>query len=552
MNAEQLLQHYERIADAADAVARLRRFILDLAVRGKLVPQDLNDEPASDLLKRIAKEKARLVKAGEIKRDKLLESPSVGDLDIDLPTRWSVACLSDIAVCLDYRRVPINGTEREARIKGKPQEILFPYYGATQQQGWIDDYLFDGEFVLLGEDGVPFHDPLRAKAYLVTGKSWVNNHAHVFQAILTSPRFLVHYLNVFDYAGRVVGATRSKLNQAQAVTIPVPLPPLAEQGRIVAKVDELMALCDRLEIARAGREATRDRLSTASLARLNTPDPDPAVFARDARFTLDNLAALTARPDQIKQLRQTILNLAVRGKLVTQDPKEVASLPASKALAFEEPFVIPPNWTWTAFGSVVELENGDRSKNYPNRHECVDKGVAWINTGHILPGGSLSLQHMHYISRKKFDSLGGGKIRPNDLVYCLRGATFGKTAFVDPFIEGAIASSLMIIRPGSNIDRRFTFLFLTSPFGRQQLLRFDNGTAQPNLSSANVKKYFVPLPPLAEQRRIVASVDQLMSLCDRLEASLTEGATARRRLLEALLAQALALKSENIQQEAAQ
>lgn len=209
--------------------------------------QDPTDESASELLKRIAMEKARLVKAGEIKREKPTESPSAGDLKIDLPAGWSLVSLSEIAVCLDYRRVPINGTEREARIAGKPEEVLFPYYGATQQQGWIDEYLFDGEFVLLGEDGVPFHDPLRTKAYLITGKSWVNNHAHVFQGILTLPRFLVHYLNVFDYAGRVVGATRAKLNQAQAVTIPVPLPPLAEQHRIVARVDELMALLDKLE-----------------------------------------------------------------------------------------------------------------------------------------------------------------------------------------------------------------------------------------------------------------------------------------------------------------
>ncbi|MFN7610005.1 MAG: restriction endonuclease subunit S [bacterium] len=118
---------------------------------------------------------------------------------------------------------------------------------------------------------MPFHDPLRTKAYLISGKSWVNNHAQVFQGILTSPRFLVHYLNVFDYAGRVVGATRAKLNQAQAVTIPVPLPPLAEQHRIVAKVDALMALCDRLEASLAATAATRRRLLDALLAEALAP-----------------------------------------------------------------------------------------------------------------------------------------------------------------------------------------------------------------------------------------------------------------------------------------
>ena len=116
---------------------------------------------------------------------------------------------------------------------------------------------------------------------------------------------------------------------------PFPLPPLAEQHRIVAKVDELMALCDRLEAARAEREATRDRLTAASLARLNAPDPE--TFQADARFALDALPALTTRPDQIKQLRQTILNLAVRGKLVPQDPNDEPASELLKRIAGRRP-----------------------------------------------------------------------------------------------------------------------------------------------------------------------------------------------------------------------
>jgi len=146
---------------------------------------------------------------------------------------------------------------------------------------------------------------------------------------------------------------------------------------------------------------------------------------------------------------------------------------------------------------------------------------------------------MHYITEEKFATLSGGKIRPNDLVYCLRGATFGKTAFVEPYQRGAIASSLIIIRPGESIDRRCTYIYLTSPIGREQLRRFDNGTAQPNLSSASVKRYQIPLPPLAEQHRIVAKVDELMALCDRLEAALSTADTTRARLLESLIHEAL-------------
>ena len=112
------------------------------------------------------------------------------------------------------------------------------------------------------------------------------------------------------------------LNQKILLDLSFGLPPLPAQHRIVAKVDELMVLCDRLDAARAGREATRERLTKASLARLDTPDPDPAVFRRHAAAALDNLAPLTARPEQVTALRQTILNLAVRGKLVEQDPDD--------------------------------------------------------------------------------------------------------------------------------------------------------------------------------------------------------------------------------------
>ena len=318
MNAERLLEHFEQISEAPDAVARLRRFILDLAVRGKLVEQDPEDEPAAELLHKIRQQKKRMALSGEIKKAKedWFAAPSYQGMKV--PGGWTQCRLDEVAVCLDYKRKPVNGSERQRRIEGKTQEDLFPYFGATQQQGWIDDYIFDDELVLLGEDGVPFFDMLRAKAYVISGKTWVNNHAHVFLPILTQAAYLTHYLNVFDYSGRVVGATRSKLNQAKAVDIPNPLPPLAEQHRIVAKVDELMALCDQLEASRHQREQGRERVIAATLQRLNQPVQDPASFRNDARFALQVLPSLTTTTAQIKQLRQTILNLAVRGKLVEQ------------------------------------------------------------------------------------------------------------------------------------------------------------------------------------------------------------------------------------------
>jgi len=292
MNAIRLLEHFERISDAADAVPRLRRFVLDLAVRGKLVPQAVS--MGGDIASNAAEPNPREMRGR--KRNDEVSKATAEDFPFPLPPSWRPMRLAHVAECLDHLREPINSEQRTARIAGKAPEHLFPYYGATQQQGWIDGYLFDEPLVLLGEDGVPFFDALKPKAYVIQGKTWVNNHAHVFRATSVAHRFLCHYLNVFDYTGRVAGATRAKLNKSKAIDIPIPLPPLAEQHRIVAKVDELMAVCDRLEAAQVEREARRDRLVSASLARVTDPDSDDANSATtSARFQLDQLARLTTR-----------------------------------------------------------------------------------------------------------------------------------------------------------------------------------------------------------------------------------------------------------------
>jgi len=163
-----------------------------------------------------------------------------------VPRGWTEAPLEALVDILDSARVPLNATEREKRIEGKPAHALFPYYGATGQVGEIDDFLFDEPLILLGEDGVPFFDRLRRKAYLVQGKCWVNNHAHVLRAIDAGAdrRYVAGYLNMFDYNGFVTGSTRLKLTQAAMRSIPVSLAPLPEQKRIADKLDALFARVD--------------------------------------------------------------------------------------------------------------------------------------------------------------------------------------------------------------------------------------------------------------------------------------------------------------------
>ena len=213
------------------------------------------------------------------------------------------------------------------------------------------------------------------------GEANISQHVAIIRTAIDGPQRFLHWLVLSPYFQAFVfdeqtGAGRGGLPKYKMDRIPVALPPLAEQHRIVAKVEKLLALCDRLEAARAGREATRERLAAASLARLNAPDPDPATFRDHAAFALDNLVPLTTRRAQIMALRQTILNLAVRGKLVEQNPndepapellkqiavekarlvkageiKKTGELPAFKSNEF--PFDLQPEWRWARFGQLL-------------------------------------------------------------------------------------------------------------------------------------------------------------------------------------------------------
>ena len=162
----------------------------------------------------------------------------------DLPSNWTLEPLGNACAILDFKRIPINSKERHERKRGKTDSELFPYYGATGQVDVIDGYLLEGEHILLGEDGAPFLDPFRDKAYIVDGKFWVNNHAHILKAY-GSNRYLSHYLNALRYEDHVSGTTRPKLTKGALTSIPVALPPLKEQHRIVERIEILFDEIDR-------------------------------------------------------------------------------------------------------------------------------------------------------------------------------------------------------------------------------------------------------------------------------------------------------------------
>jgi type I restriction enzyme, S subunit len=556
MNSAQLLTHFHRLAEAPDAIPRLRRFILDLAVRGKLVPQNPKDEPAAKLLQRIQTEKERLVKEGKMKKGDALPNVDAKELAFRLPAGWCATRLEEIAACLNYMREPINGTEREQRITGKTQAELYPYYGATQQQGWIDEFIFDEELILLGEDGVPFFDDLRPKAYLISGKSWVNNHAHVFRGILVSNLFVLHCLNTFDYTGRVAGATRGKLNKSKAVEIPIPLPPLAEQRRIVAKVTDLMGLCDRLEAAQAEREQQRDRLAAATHAGLSTTE------TQHSSFFLRHFPQLTTRPDQIPKLRQTILNLAVRGKLLPQDPKDESATAQLKSIhrsrrvrrkvekidesSLETPlFKLPQSWSWTIVDQIAadhenSITDGPFGANLKTAHYIDSPGYRVIRLQNI-GRSTFRGEHVAFVDEERYRRLSKHHVYSGDLVVA---------GLVDPLVRCCILPEeigpamvkadcyRLAVHP--EVEAGFVMLYLNSSPAQAYAAAHHHGMTLIRIGLGNFRAIPIPLPPLAEQRRIVAKVEELMALCDQMETKLHRTQTESRRLLASVLHETLA------------
>ena len=214
-------------ADLQTIIKQTKSKILDLAIHGKLVPQAPNDEPAIELLKRINPD----------------FTPCDNGHYTQLPDGWVACRLEQVAEILDNLRKPINASERESRIKNRKIDELYPYYGATGQVGLIDDYVVNGHYLLLGEDGAPFLDKNAIKAYSISGKGWVNNHAHILSPKIDF-EFLQYSLNQIDYSEYVNGSTRLKLTQTDMRSIKIMLPPLAEQERIKSKIQALFSQLD--------------------------------------------------------------------------------------------------------------------------------------------------------------------------------------------------------------------------------------------------------------------------------------------------------------------
>jgi type I restriction enzyme S subunit len=362
-------------AGSVYGIKKLRELILELAVRGKLVPQDEKDEPASELLKRIAAEKAKLIAESKIKKSKPLSLITDKEKPFELPKRWEWIRFGDALLSRDEDRIPVSSDERQFR-KGE-----YDYYGASGVIDKTDKYLFDKPLLLIGEDGANLINRSTPIAFIARGKYWVNNHAHVLDGISEDfLRYIELYINAIDLKPYVTGTAQPKMNQSKMNDIVLGLPPEAEQHRIVAKVDELMALCDQLENQHSNAAVAHEKLVSHLLGTL-TQSQNAEDFNTHWQRISEHFDTLFTTEASIDALKQTLLQLAVMGKLVPQDPNdETASAllkriqaekaklvaegkikkakPLAEITEEEKPFILPNGWEWVRKNEVFAFLNG--------------------------------------------------------------------------------------------------------------------------------------------------------------------------------------------------
>ena len=558
MNAELLLEHFHRLGDAPDALPRLRRFILDLAVRGKLVDQSAKDEPASLLLKKIAKARNEALESGVIKKLPHPKPVAQEEIPFAVPSGWEVCRMVSVASKLGAGSTPRGG-------KAVYQNEGVPFL--RSQNVYNDSLRLDDVALIpkaIHERMSGTHIQPKDLLLNITGASIgrcaivsddfeegnVSQHVAIIRLFDPSIRAFLHlslisphYQNVIDDVQ--VGVSREGLSMQGLKQFAMLIPPLAEQQRIVAKVDEPMALCDTLEAAQREREQQRTRLTAASWQALTTEGT-----AAPARFALEQLPALTTRPEQVKALRQTILDLAVRGKLVEQDPKdEPASVLLKKIdvvqarllkdkeirkqtdyeeLSIDElPCVLPINWAWRRVGQLGYTQTGTTPTT--GNSEYFGDFIPFVKPGD-MDGGSIDY------SGPGISELGirhSRLIPANSVLMVCVGSTIGKVNRCDR--EICCNQQINALTPyAAGLSTFLHYAMKSTLF--QELVRAKAGMGTlPILSKGKWEQLPIPLPPLAEQVRIVVKVDALMALCDGLEAALREGEALKAKALEAVL-----------------
>jgi len=434
----------------------------------------------------------------------------------ELPAQWINARLADLVDVLDGKRVPLNGTQR-ATMKGE-----FPYYGANGLVDHINDYIFDGHYVLLAEDGGNFDKPERGVAYEATGKFWVNNHAHILSPREDiKPRFLRHWLNAIDWMPFISGTTRAKLTQGVMNDVLLPIPPAAEQRRIVAKLDGLL-----VRTAYARRELDRvpkliahykQAILTAAFTGALTQD-----WRTDRQFPDVTPNEIPDRLQSERDAKRVSMGIRPKGKNRSLPGRSV-HLPDLDA-----------NWAWVTFDDCAwDLTVGHVG---PMKDRYVTQGTPFLRSLNVKPN-KLDVTKVGYIDERFERELAKSKLNAGDLVVVRTGEP-GVAAVVPQALDGANCSDLVICRLVGALDAHYAAYYMNSEFARDVVRGFQVGVAQQHFNVGAMSAMPLPYAPDAEQKEIVRRIESAFAWLDKLAAEHTRAAALLPKLEQALLAKA--------------
>lgn len=435
----------------------------------------------------------------------------------NIPKHWEVKRLGEVCDVLDNLRKPINSAERQKRIAGKSQNELFPYYGATGQVGWIDSFITDGEYILIGEDGAPFLDLFKDKAYKITGKTWVNNHAHILKGKenLVLNDFVLYYLNSINYREFVNGTTRLKLTKSNLVDIPFVLPPLPEQQDIVAKIEELLS----------DLENGKQQLQTAQ--------------------------------QQLKVYRQSLLKWAFEGKLTRSNLRHFDKLsaqgmdvPVVELLPVVEPVEtkageLPRGWKLKELKEITSVL-GDGLHGTP---KYLETGEYFFINGNNLTDGKIEIKGN--TKRVSFEEFEKYKKPLNDkTIFVSINGTLGYTAFYnnEKVVLGKSACYFNVL---DSVNKHYIRYYLTSNIFTSYANKNATGSTIKNVGLKTMREFPIPMPPTSEEQQlIVDELESKLTVCDKIEETISQSLQQAETLRQSILKKAFEgklLQQNNLQ-----
>lgn len=549
----------------AYGIKKLRELILELAVRGKLVPQDPNDEPASVLLENITKEKIRLVQEGKIKKQRPLAEISEDEKPYNLPVGWVFVRLGNVA--FSQAGFAFKSRFFNENAEGLPliriRDVGQPFTGTYYSGEYRDEFLVEEGDYLISMDG-----EFRVSPWF-NGQALLNQRVSrlIFYYEDVGKRFIADCLQarLCELQGVKAYTTVDHLSGAQITESVLGLPPLAEQHRIVAKLDELMALCDQLEQQQAHSHEAHQTLVEALLGTLTDVESAQDLAEAWTRIA-DHFDTLFTTEHSIDQLKKTILQLSVMGKLVPQDTndeaasllleniaKEKAKLVEEGKIRKQKPlpviskneklFDVPDSWEWARLDDLSLHSEAGWSPSCETTPREDDKWgvlkVSAVTWGVFNPNENKALPD-NLEPKPEYE------VKPGDfLISRANTADLVARAVVVP--DGAPSYLMMsdkIIRFvfSKKANHKYLELVNSSLFSRKYYARVAGGTSSSmkNVSREQIRNLVIALPPLAEQHRIVAKVDELMALCDSLKARIKDAQTTQIHLADAIVEQAVA------------